>query len=476
VSEFNATHQERAAVSMAAGGAFVIAWNGQTFDGGESDDVYARVFNADGTEATGFLRANTYTALTQTLPDVSMADDGSFVVAWQSNGQDGDQQGIFAQAFNADGTRRGSEVAVNQSVTGFQVSPCVAFLADGSYVVAWESEHISENFYDTYARRFTADGAPLTGEFRVNVATPGYQGAASCCALPSGGYAFAWQSNGAIGAYLRVYNAANAALTGEIRASAASGVFAAAVQIRSDANGNMVLAWQQSDLTLADWDIFARQYTPSGGARGAAFQLNTSTSDSALAPAIGVNPDGDFVAAWHVESTSLRSVWVRLFVDTTPPPTPNNAPVLNTGFSHTLPSIIFHDEDNAGVSIEELLGESVTDVDPGAVVGLAVLGVNESEQGRFEYSIDGGESWSPVPAVSDASALLLGDASRVRFAPHPGDMGTITFTFRAWDQTSGVVGGTADLSDPSSVGGMTAFSLASDDASITITNPAGQGG
>ena len=48
------------------------------------------------------------------------------------------------------------------------------------------------------------------------------------------------------------------------------------------------------------------------------------------------------------------------------------------------------------------------------------------------------------PAVSGGSALLLAATDMVRFVPDGKDGGTATFTYVAWDQTTGIHGNKAD--------------------------------
>ncbi|RZW14127.1 MAG: hypothetical protein EX260_10945, partial [Desulfobulbaceae bacterium] len=89
----------------------------------------------------------------------------------------------------------------------------------------------------------------------------------------------------------------------------------------------------------------------------------------------------------------------------------------------------------------------------------------------WHYSIDDGASWNLVGVVSHNDALLLAadGQTRLYFEPTPGFTGTVSdvITFKAWDQTFGVNGGTADAS-PS--GGTTAYSSATETANITV-NP-----
>ena len=80
-------------------------------------------------------RVNTFTTGVQAIPAVAMAPDGDFIVAWVSNGQDGDQSGIFAQRFDAAGVAQGAEFQVNTYTTRNQINPAVAMDADGDFVV-----------------------------------------------------------------------------------------------------------------------------------------------------------------------------------------------------------------------------------------------------------------------------------------------------------------------------------------------------
>jgi hypothetical protein len=55
-----------------------------------------------------------------------MDADGDFVVTWQSYGQDGDADGIYAQRYNALGVPQGGEFRVNSTTANFQTTPSVA--------------------------------------------------------------------------------------------------------------------------------------------------------------------------------------------------------------------------------------------------------------------------------------------------------------------------------------------------------------
>jgi hypothetical protein len=115
------------------------------------------------------------------------------------------------------------------------------------------------------------------------------------------------------------------------------------------------------------------------------------------------------------------------------------------------------------------LGTSYSDVDLNAAKGIAITAADVTH-GTWYYSITGGTSWISLGSPSALSSRLLSadgaGQSRIYFQPSPNYNGATSVTFRAWDQTSGVNGGTADTT---SNGGTTAFSTNTEIASLTIT-------
>ncbi|MFJ5282784.1 tandem-95 repeat protein, partial [Pseudomonas sp. NPDC088429] len=114
---------------------------------------------------------------------------------------------------------------------------------------------------------------------------------------------------------------------------------------------------------------------------------------------------------------------------------------------------------------------NVSDVDTGAVKGIAIVGTN-SVNGTWWYSTNSGTTWIQVGSVSEANALLLSNAttSRIYFQSTADYNGTMAdaLTIRAWDQTQGNNGGRFDIAG-NGTGGMTAFSAATDVVAQTVT-------
>jgi large repetitive protein len=149
----------------------------------------------------------------------------------------------------------------------------------------------------------------------------------------------------------------------------------------------------------------------------------------------------------------------------------NDAPVLDNTGDPLFTGITENDVGNNGNTVAEILatgasGNPVTDVDSVAVEGIAIYETEvDTGNGTWQYKVDSGP-WTDIGTVTDSSALLLKDTDRVRFVPDGQNAAEGTISFYAWDQATGAAGNKVSVG---ARGGTTAFSDASEDASITVT-------
>jgi hypothetical protein len=204
--------------------------------------------------------------------------------------------------------------------------------------------------------------------------------------------------------------------------------------------------------------------------------VNVCTATVTYTPAANYNGPDAFTFRANDSLTDSNTATVSLTVTAV-----NDAPVLDTSKS---PALNAEDEDAAapvgavGTPVSSLVDfatpagglDNVTDVDAGALLGIALTGA-DTASGTWFYSLDSGSTWTPLGSVSEANARLLAAnaSNRLYFQPSANFNGTITsaLTFRAWDRTSGSDGG---LGNATLNGGATAFSTAGDSASLVINS------
>ena len=156
----------------------------------------------------------------------------------------------------------------------------------------------------------------------------------------------------------------------------------------------------------------------------------------------------------------------------------NNAPVLN---DTPLMLTVTEDAPAPSGAVGSLLSAftgGISDWDPGASKGLAIIGSNETN-GTWYFTTDGGTTWTGLNqfngAVGTTNALLLADdaSTRLYFRPNADYNLNVSsaLTIRAWDQTRGTGGTKVDPADPTiggGVGGVYAFSTATDVVDVTV--------
>jgi hypothetical protein len=124
--------QRTGRVAASADGRFVVAWK-------SGNGIRARLFRGDdlGCAPIGDEIEVSDPAHAAAFPRVDMAEDGAFVVAWQTFEFEGDA-GVAAREYTKDGLAVGAPFAVNSVTLGPQTTPVVAVSAT-RFVGAWVS-------------------------------------------------------------------------------------------------------------------------------------------------------------------------------------------------------------------------------------------------------------------------------------------------------------------------------------------------
>ena len=325
------TNNTQAAPTIAAtdDGGFVIAWYGEGTVGGVTDSVgiFAQRFNSAGAALGGETLVNSTTAENQLAPSVSALIGGGFVVSWQSYNQDAaGATGVYSRIFNAGGSPSTGEIAVNTTTASDQDNPKTTTLANGDYIVTWESyNQDSSNTYGIYARQFAANGTPRGSEYRVNTTITGSQELPSIAALADGGYIIAWDGVGAgdtQGIFTQRYDAFNHAVGGETLA--VPGFYATSydqyyANVAGLADGGYIVSWTSLSQDGDSFGIFAQRFDDEGHAIGDEVQLNAYTTGDQYRSIISAVGDGGYVSAWTSlsEDGSGYGVYSRTYEATT---------------------------------------------------------------------------------------------------------------------------------------------------------------
>ena len=166
VNTTTANQQTSPSVSIDQTGNYIIIWTDDAADG-DGNGIYGQLFNADGTTKNSQFKVNTTSSNAQDNGQVAMAQNGPFVVVWNSYAQDGQYTGVYNQSYNSDGSTSGSEMLINTTTNYFQQFPAVAFGDNSETIIVWqdgnpnESNSLDTDGYGVVFQKYNASALPV---------------------------------------------------------------------------------------------------------------------------------------------------------------------------------------------------------------------------------------------------------------------------------------------------------------------------
>jgi hypothetical protein len=318
VNAYTSQGQRFPAIVAEPDGDFVVAWRSGSLI---SYDIFGRRFSSAGAPLTGDFLVNTHTTGQQLNPVAAINASGDFVLAWFSY-QDGAGTGIFARRFSSAGAAVGGEFQVNAHTVQYQANPTAALGSSGAFVIAWQSNLQDGQSWGVFGRRFSSAGSTVAGEFQVNTHTLNYQGNPTAAVGPNGDFVIAWESRDqdgyGYGLFGRRFSSGGAFLATEFRINDRTAGSERLPFATADAAGNFVVTWH--DDSAAVKEVFARRFPSTGAPLTSQFQVNTETLSYQNRAAAAAESDGDFVIVWmsnHQDGSSYGIFGQRFAATTT---------------------------------------------------------------------------------------------------------------------------------------------------------------
>ena len=278
-------------------GNYVIVWSSNSQDG-SGWGVYARRFDATGQPLSGEFRVNTVTSDNQQWASVAADRDGNFVVTWTSTNQDGTGQSIYARRYSAAGVALGGEFLVNTTASGIQKNSTISMNSAGQFVIAWQGEGPGDTS-GVFFRRYAANGTAIdTTDKRANPSASGTQINPGVAIDNSGNIVVLWQDSSKI--YFQRITTAETNSNGTTGAWTSSRVQVDSIlstsdgpAIAMDGSGNFVVVYREQTILPG---LYFRGFNANGTER---FTWNQAVSGSATSPSIAMSNDGQFILSWQ---------------------------------------------------------------------------------------------------------------------------------------------------------------------------------
>ena len=251
---------------------------------------------------------NTYTSASETGPAVSCNPDGTFIVTWTDNSEDGSDFGVFGQRFDGAGLKAGDEFRVNSYTTGYQWFPSVGSDEQGNFVVVWYgvgAGSTSATDYSIFGKRYNAAGAPVGTDFVANTFTGGDVFGGDVAVAPAGDFVVVWTAKDEVSDY-DVFGQRFSSAGTKVGSEFLVNTYTTGRQINGrvalDRSGGFVVVWTSVDQDGSDSGVFGQRFNSSGAKAGSEFQVNTYTTGYQGAARVAADRGGNFVVVWSEEA------------------------------------------------------------------------------------------------------------------------------------------------------------------------------
>jgi len=304
VNTYTTGSQRSSAVASRGDGSFVVVWQSDGQDGSRNG-VFGQLFDRVGAKAGPEFQVNTYTTGNQGNASVAVAPNGDFVVVWATfvpaaDGSPNDH--VFGQRFHATvggATKAGTEFQVNTGTSGQQIAPSVGMDASGNFVVAWLDSNSYQ--YELFGQRFDASGAKVGAAFPINASTTKSLGRPRVAENAAGQFVVVWHGYGAGGSYGvfgQRFSAAGAKVGTEIPINTFTSGGDRYPAVAMDSKGNFVVAWNGANQDGSGSGVIAQRFNAGGEKVGGELLVNTYTTDDQEQATVALDASGGFLVSW----------------------------------------------------------------------------------------------------------------------------------------------------------------------------------
>lgn len=289
------------AITVLPDGRAVVVWHGN--GPGDADGIFGRVLDASMQPTGNEILINQNPGLNQSTPVISSDSAGNFFVTWRSQGQDGDDWGIYGRRFDSNAQPLGNEFPINQTTQGFQGNQRHTTSENGTTIVVWQSPPSGGGEHNIYARRYDSAGNAVTGEYLVNSFTSGSQEFPWVDSDANGNYVVTWhdntqEGNGSVGVYARVFRADGTPQGPEFRVNEYSVGEQSSATVAMANDGQYVVSWRSVDQGEIGLNNYFRIYNSASIPITGEKPVASMTDNSQRTAVIHYHSDNSWSAVW----------------------------------------------------------------------------------------------------------------------------------------------------------------------------------
>ena len=239
----------------------------------------------------------------QAVGDVAFDASGNAWVVWTD--ESAGSSNIWLTRYDLAGNPVGLPLNVESNTYQFNSAPSIAAAADGRFVVAWSGRPQPGADIQIRARRFSATGAKLGEELRVDAVNSEYQGSAHVGVADDGRFTIVWSQEDADRIVLQRFTATGMKLGANTSVSPIDGETHYMPSIAMNGSGASVVTWSRT--LNSESDVLFQRYDAQGNKLGAMSGVTPAADDGQHYPAVAIHDDGSFAIAWQQDLEDIRA-------------------------------------------------------------------------------------------------------------------------------------------------------------------------
>ncbi|MEZ6095183.1 MAG: tandem-95 repeat protein [Pirellulaceae bacterium] len=304
-------NQDSQQLAALTNGNYVIVWasqDGYTADGDDGIQIFAQVLDSTGAKVGAQFAVSNNIGTDQISPSVAGLADGGFVVAWTDNATTSD---ILVQRFDAAGTRLNlngtsgatSPTNVAQNSAFHQMDASVTATETG-FFVSWGTRDttIAADSTDVVGRFFDLNGT-ATDEFLINQTVVGVQRTTRSTALDGHRVLVTWLDQNGDSFDLRgriVGLGADLSVGSEFTINSITTQKQWVQNVASLDSQGFVVVWQSEAVDGSGTAVVSRRFDLDGNAiDGTEVTVNVETTGNQSVPDVVGSPDGSYTVFWQ---------------------------------------------------------------------------------------------------------------------------------------------------------------------------------
>jgi len=286
--------------AMDSSGNFVVVWSAD--EDPDSLGIYAQKFDSNGNKIGTEFLVNQAIAGIQYYPTIGMSNSGEFVVTWHEYDDLAGIYNIKAQLFDNFASKVGSEFQVNTSPGVILLYPEVDMNNNGQFVISWSNLGEEDSSFGVYAQMYDDQANPVGTEFLVNTYTNQAQMLSDLIVNDDGSYVITWtsytQDGSYYGSYLQRFDQYGLKVGSEVLVNTETVGDQVYPAIDQDASGNFVITYSNDIGNVDDYDISFQRFDKNAVKLGSETLVNTYLPDYQYFSDISVNNEGNYVITW----------------------------------------------------------------------------------------------------------------------------------------------------------------------------------